>query len=442
LHLGAPIFLIIAAAVGFTSGAYLDGEISPHSFSVPVKIIGLTDTPNMSIFQTGELSSTAQSIIDNAYIDFNIAQVPDGKYFRNIIDQCIFRSDESFKPLCVKCDFLNNMGKIIGSGEKIDLESSYTAKKDVIIDMTPVSPIKFIDATDVDGVRLTLCNVKTCPDDHDNCKCDERKKDHKKQYDDFDNYYKNNKNKFGKDGHSKFMKDIENYMEKEGKYMDKSDYQMFMNYHENFLKNNKNSFSSSEYKHSSGEHEKYSKDNPNHHDDDDDDCKEKSDGFFVGGGKVYVPKSNNKPSFTLTHGFELHCDATQAPNNLEINWNGNRFHLDKLVKAECIDDGTHNEPPPSPHPGPTLDVYKGEGYGLYNGKCGAYATWSMDDNGEPGKTDHILSLVIKDEDNNVVLNIGKPDYNALKLQKGNHQFVPHPSNHPHPPTQTLCPKKP
>src|SRR3989304_2167378 len=98
--------------------------------------------------------------------------------------------------------------------------------------------------------------------------------------------------------------------------MDKSDYKMFMNYHEKFLKDNKNSFSSSDYKRSSDEHEKHSKEYPKHDDDNDNDneCKKKS-GFFVGGGKVYAPKYGGG-TFTVTHGKELHCDATQKPNNL------------------------------------------------------------------------------------------------------------------------------
>ncbi|MGI0056039.1 MAG: hypothetical protein ACREAK_01560, partial [Nitrosarchaeum sp.] len=209
---------------------------------------------------------------------------------------------------------------------------------------------------------------------------------------------------------------------------------MFMDYHEKFLKDNKNSFSSSDHKKHSSEHEKHSKDYPNHHDDDDNECKEKS-GFFVGGGKVNAPKSGGG-TYQLTHGFELHCDATQGPNNLEINWNSNKFHLEELESAKCIDDGTPNEPPPSPHPGPTLDIYKGEGFGRYNGVCGSYATWEMDDNGEPGKNDQILSLKIKDKNGNTVLDINNP----LKLQTGNHQFVPHQSKHPHPPQTNPCPQ--
>jgi len=394
-----------------------------------------------------------KTMIDHAIINFDIIQrkLKDGDqiYFQNIVDKCIFETEDSFAPLCVKCKFLNSQNIVIAKGKVIKLDKSYTGGTELPIPMSPVpwaapyTPVAN-DVQNVDKVELTICGFKDkCPDDdHDKCKCDDRKKDHKKHYDDFDKYYKDNKNKFGKDGHSKYMDDYEKYMNDEGKYMDKSDYKMFMDYHEKYLKDNKNSFSSSDYKRSSDEHKKYSNDYPKHDDDDDDDndneCKEKS-GFFVGGGKVYVPKSEGG-TFGLTHGFELHCDATQGPNNLQIDWNGNKFHLEELESAKCIDDGTPNEPPPSPHPGPTLDIYKGEGFGRYNGECGAYAKWEMDDNGEPGKNnDQILSLQITKKDGTVIQVI--EDGHPLKLQSGNHQFVPHPSSHPNPPTQTNpCPQ--
>jgi hypothetical protein len=212
--------------------------------------------------------------------------------------------------------------------------------------------------------------------------------------------------------------------------------------------------------------------------------------YFVGGGKVIVPnaidkvnqgkkgeqkagnayaKATNKKlsedEFILTHGFELHCDPESGPNNLEINWNGNQFHLEQLTKATCTDDGSVNEPPPSIDtsengPGPTTDVYNGEGFGRYNGVCGAFAQWVFDDNGEPGKADHIVALQIRDADGGVVLawntalgldvhdtssagtwkdSTTHPDA-WLDLKSGNHQWVPHKSN-THGPTQTNpCPE--
>ena len=84
------------------------------------------------------------------------------------------------------------------------------------------------------------------------------------------------------------------------------------------------------------------------------------------------------------HGFELHCNPSRGPNNLEINWgNGNRFHLDTLTSGRCYDD-------PSIDPGnppADFDTYVGSGTGSYNGVAGAVATWTFTDAGEPGVHD-------------------------------------------------------
>ena len=165
------------------------------------------------------------------------------------------------------------------------------------------------------------------------------------------------------------------------------------------------------------------------------------DGFMVGGGRVITsstsnigdnPESNEKKNakapgdtFILSHGFQLHCNVNHTPNNLQINWQGNSFHLENLESAICIDDGTTNEPPKSPKPGPTLDTYTGEGSGRLNGVDGARAEWIFTDNGEPGKNDEILKLIIKNENGDTVLEIT----DGVNLKGGNHQFVPHKSSH-------------
>jgi len=159
--------------------------------------------------------------------------------------------------------------------------------------------------------------------------------------------------------------------------------------------------------------------------------------YFIGAGAILIVEGDKqRDNIYLTHGFELHCDNLTGPNNLEINWDSGdgRFHLEQLVSAECNDDGSQNEPPPSRDtkengPGPTTDVYQGEGFGRYNGACGAFAEWVFDDNGEPGKADHIVALKITDADGNIVLDLGYFD-----LIAGNHQWVPHPARHG--PTQT------
>jgi hypothetical protein len=116
----------------------------------------------------------------------------------------------------------------------------------------------------------------------------------------------------------------------------------------------------------------------------------------------------------MTHGFELHCNIQQGPNNLEVNWGkGNKFHLETLTSAACMDDPNIVESPPVAG----FDTYIGSGTGRYNGAPGATATWTFTDAGEPGKNDTVR-LTIKDSLGNTVLTV------SGKLSSGNHQAHP------------------
>lgn len=127
---------------------------------------------------------------------------------------------------------------------------------------------------------------------------------------------------------------------------------------------------------------------------------------MTGGGSVSTSDGTR-----VTHGFELHCDASKGPNNLQVNWGkGNRFHLTDLASAACTDDGSISED--SPVAG--FDTYKGKGTGTYNGVAGATAEWTFTDAGEPGSADYV-SLTIKDAGANIVLSV------TGTLSNGNHQ---------------------
>jgi hypothetical protein len=169
---------------------------------------------------------------------------------------------------------------------------------------------------------------------------------------------------------------------------------------------------------------------------------EPTEGFMTGGGFVNAPstiisdggptddkKNNSKTQrddeVRVSHGFELHCNPEYLPNNLEVNWLGDSFHMTELLSATCLDDSTPNEPPKSPYPGPTLDVYVGEGIGRFNGEDGAHAEWIFTDNGEPGKKDEIVKLIITTSSGDVVLSIN----DTIDLNGGNHQFLPHNTHH-------------
>src|SRR3972149_11055049 len=84
-----------------------------------------------------------KTMIDHAIISFNInqRQLKDNgqTYFQNIVDQCIFQSEDSFAPLCIKCKFLTMDGKtVLATGEIIKLDKKYEANKEIIIPMSSV----------------------------------------------------------------------------------------------------------------------------------------------------------------------------------------------------------------------------------------------------------------------------------------------------------------
>lgn len=81
----------------------------------------------------------------------------------------------------------------------------------------------------------------------------------------------------------------------------------------------------------------------------------------------------------VTHGFELHCSIDLVPNNLEVNWGGNHFHLMELTFVECWLD----QDPAPPHA--PCSWISGEGTGRYNNVDGYNIAFVFSDAGEPGK---------------------------------------------------------
>jgi hypothetical protein len=103
-----------------------------------------------------------------------------------------------------------------------------------------------------------------------------------------------------------------------------------------------------------------------------------STGRMTGGGSIFTADGTR-----VTHGFELHCDPSNTPNNLEINWGGgNNFHLDTLLTATCTDDPTIEPQPPSA----PFDTFVGTGVGTCNGQP-ALISFTLTDAGEPGTKD-------------------------------------------------------
>jgi hypothetical protein len=132
------------------------------------------------------------------------------------------------------------------------------------------------------------------------------------------------------------------------------------------------------------------------------DCEEA--GRMTGGGSVFTSEGQR-----VTHGFELHCDEEVGPNNLEVNWGGNHFHLEILTSATCSDDPSIEPPPPAA----PFDTYVGEGTGRCNGVPGATITFTFTDAGEPGTEDTATIDITCSQGGGISV--------SNNLNKGNHQ---------------------
>jgi uncharacterized repeat protein (TIGR01451 family) len=110
------------------------------------------------------------------------------------------------------------------------------------------------------------------------------------------------------------------------------------------------------------------------------------------------------------HGFTLRCDPQANSQRLEVNWGkGNKFHLEQLTSATCLDDPKIG--PSQPRAG--FDTYRGAGTGRYNG-APATVVWTFTDAGEPGRND-TSQIVVRDAAGRIVLSA------SGSISNGNHQ---------------------
>jgi hypothetical protein len=92
----------------------------------------------------------------------------------------------------------------------------------------------------------------------------------------------------------------------------------------------------------------------------------------------------------VTRGFTIHCDITLS-NNVEINWEGNQWHIDKpLTRATCLDDP---DVAPAPPRAP-FDTFIGEATGRLNGVDGSMLKFTFVDAGEPGGKSDTAEIMI------------------------------------------------
>src|SRR2546427_8375082 len=135
-------------------------------------------------------------------------------------------------------------------------------------------------------------------------------------------------------------------------------------------------------------------------------CQANAPGRMTGGGSIF------QGSLRITHGFEIHCGPNDIPpgtgfgepNNLEINWAGNHYHMDDLIFGVCTTDADHSPNPPNAG----FTTFDGAGFGSYNGEAGARVSFRFTDYGEPGTSDLIVRLTIVDVHGVVVLDVITP----------------------------------
>ena len=123
-------------------------------------------------------------------------------------------------------------------------------------------------------------------------------------------------------------------------------------------------------------------------------------GRFTGGGKQVTVNLVNGDPVAVTKGFEVDCDLHTPSNNLEINWEGNQFHMTSFNAADCSFTG-----PPNPPTAP-VNTIVGMGTGRYDGTDGYTVIFELIDNGEPGTNDEISFKIYQTSNpSNVVLQI-------------------------------------
>jgi len=113
---------------------------------------------------------------------------------------------------------------------------------------------------------------------------------------------------------------------------------------------------------------------------------------WTGGGTIDTAAIIPAGGVKVTHGFEFHTTEgpfpgpypIPGPNNFEVNWGGNHFHLTQLSWTDDVMNPLL--PLPDPPTAPVNEVY-GLGVGQLNGVDGATIYFHLTDVGEPGKND-------------------------------------------------------
>lgn len=144
-------------------------------------------------------------------------------------------------------------------------------------------------------------------------------------------------------------------------------------------------------------------------------CAQTGLGRFTGGGSQI-----RVDGVRVTRGLTIHCDLLLS-NNLEVNWNGKKFHMtEHLTTVACTDDPDIIQAPPVA----PLDTLIGVGTGRYNNKDGYTILFTLVDAGEPGRDDEASFYIFETANPaNVVLNVPLQTLSGGNLQA--HYDQPH-----------------
>ena len=146
-----------------------------------------------------------------------------------------------------------------------------------------------------------------------------------------------------------------------------------------------------------------------------DGCVPQGTGRFTGGGSQI-----RVDGVRITRGLTVHCDLLLS-NNLEVNWNGNKFHMtEHMTTVKCSDDPNIVQFPPAA----PLDTMVGIGTGRFNNVDGYTIRFTFVDAGEPGGNDKAALLIFETANPaNVVLNVPLQYLDGGNLQA--HYDQPH-----------------
>ncbi|MCI0603023.1 hypothetical protein L0156_08405, partial [bacterium] len=128
--------------------------------------------------------------------------------------------------------------------------------------------------------------------------------------------------------------------------------------------------------------------------------------FFVLSGVIHaadpaVMIGQGRASGEVSYEFNLLCDPDLGTNSLRLEWSAGKFELQKVTNTVCMDDPLISIPDPLAN----FDTHKGEGIGSFNGRGGAFLSWTLTDAGSVADT---VQVVVRDAAGNIVFEISGP----------------------------------